>query len=396
MSNTKADLKRAKEAIAAKRYQDALRICEGILLFESLNINARVMAGAALFQLEQYDKCEEALKRALDSQPDSAVAWQGLVNLYERQHRQEELANALEQLLGLYIKSGNGARLLELLNKLRAMREKEGDPSAILAVWQLYLPDSPYWSAIASVPEKPPPLAVWRAMMEIQEAQDRAYIAREIDARKRRLGAGTPVQIKAQVMTDIQSTSKLEDYYEQVLALEPDEHARLAIEAAYLERLADRLPVAPVHDKEKLLEKHLELDDGKSDIGRAYRWYLDWIATDAITDESFKQLLIGVYTGTEALEIYEAILVTRPDHTEALFGKGSVLQQQGRYEEARAVLEQAHQLDPERADIMTQLGWTMHQLGDSQQGIDHLTASIEHDPQARSYLLLGKLYWELQ
>jgi hypothetical protein len=45
---------------------------------------------------------------------------------------------------------------------------------------------------------------------------------------------------------------------------------------------------------------------------------------------------------------------------------------------------------------MAQLGWTMHQLGESQQGISHLTMAIENDPQAQSYLLLGKIYWELK
>ncbi|KAI8055379.1 hypothetical protein BDF22DRAFT_654273 [Syncephalis plumigaleata] len=290
--------------------------------------------GAALFQLERYEQCEEALKRVLDSQPDSAVALQGLVNLYERQNRQEELTSTLEQLLGLYHKSGNGVRLLELLNKLRAIREKEGDTSSILAMWQFYLPSSPYWSTIENVPERPSLLQVWRSMMEIQEAQDQAFIKREIDTRKRRLGAGTLMEIKAQVMSDIQSTSKLEDYYEQVLALEVDEQTRISIESSYLERLADRLPVAPINEKEKMrqridqliehivkvaptmraleilidnediddvgsynsewLQQYLELDsDNNSEMGRFYRWYLDWMATDTITDETFKQLLVN-------------------------------------------------------------------------------------------------------
>ncbi|KAI9598129.1 hypothetical protein BDF19DRAFT_433583 [Syncephalis fuscata] len=441
------------------------------------------MAGAALFQLGRYESCEETLKRALDSQPDSAVAWQGLVNLYERQDRQEELASALQNLIELYNKSGNGSRLLELLDKLRLMREKQEDPLLMLETWQLYLPGSPYWSAIENVTEKPSPLKVWRSMMEIQEVQDRAFITREIETRRRRLGANTLTQIKAQVMTDIQSMSKLEEYYRQVLALEQDDQKKINVESAYLERLADRLPITPANDKEKirheldqlvnhivkvapttralqllidnaniddvgaydsqLLQQYTELDND-SDISKAYQWYLDWIATDEITDESFKVITslaeklfeehimvvhsfvwacyyygdyttgkdkcvealaiidhcttttgrplnfvyrsirlcmahclkeLGIYTGTEALDIYQELLETKPDDVESLFGKGSVLLQQNQLKEALTALEKANQLDPDRMDILVQLGWTMHRLGNSQE---------------------GKIYWELQ
>jgi hypothetical protein len=38
--SSKADLKRVKEALQSKRFEDALRICERILLFDSLNIQA--------------------------------------------------------------------------------------------------------------------------------------------------------------------------------------------------------------------------------------------------------------------------------------------------------------------------------------------------------------------
>ncbi|XP_033749913.1 LOW QUALITY PROTEIN: tetratricopeptide repeat protein 37-like [Pecten maximus] len=80
----KATLKNAREAIRNKEYKEALKHCKSVLAWDKNNYNALVFVGVAAEGLDQVDQAVKAYKRAIESAPGQALAWQGLAGLYEK------------------------------------------------------------------------------------------------------------------------------------------------------------------------------------------------------------------------------------------------------------------------------------------------------------------------
>lgn len=85
MSGTKAALKAAKAALDANKYQDAIDQAKTVLRTDSNNYHANVFLGRALEKLDQNEDSEEAYKIAIGLKDKDALAWQGLVGLYDKQ-----------------------------------------------------------------------------------------------------------------------------------------------------------------------------------------------------------------------------------------------------------------------------------------------------------------------
>ena len=106
MSGIKAALKAAKAALDANRYQDAVDQTKTVLKTDANNYHAynftnkapcfvddqtnsaassNVFLGRALEKLDQDKDSEEAYKIAVRIKDRDALAWQGLVGLYEKQ-----------------------------------------------------------------------------------------------------------------------------------------------------------------------------------------------------------------------------------------------------------------------------------------------------------------------
>ena len=73
-----------------------------MLSFEATNYNALVFLGLALLHLDKPAESESAYVRAIKQSPASALAWQGLSNLFEKQHRTDKLVETLEELIRIF------------------------------------------------------------------------------------------------------------------------------------------------------------------------------------------------------------------------------------------------------------------------------------------------------
>ncbi|XP_067885819.1 superkiller complex protein 3 [Heterodontus francisci] len=102
MSNkeVKATLKNAREAIRNKEFKEALKHCKAVLKQDKNNYNAWVFIGVAAAELEQPDQAKTAYKKAAELDPDQLLAWQGLLNLYEK----NDTSDNNHELLGIYQK----------------------------------------------------------------------------------------------------------------------------------------------------------------------------------------------------------------------------------------------------------------------------------------------------
>ena len=105
MSSTKAALKAAKAALDANKYQDAIHQAQTVLKTDTNNYHAyvthaygpciigvetnipfsNVFLGRALEKLDRNEGSEEAYIAAINIKDKDALAWQGLVGLYEKQ-----------------------------------------------------------------------------------------------------------------------------------------------------------------------------------------------------------------------------------------------------------------------------------------------------------------------
>ncbi len=121
----KALLKSAKDAIKAKEFGEALKICkvsflickirilkENIifLLNQSLidkdkkNYLGWVFTGAAAHELGNAMQAQAAYQKAIEIQPNQTHAWQGLAQLYEKLGNNSELIGIYSELRKLFAK----------------------------------------------------------------------------------------------------------------------------------------------------------------------------------------------------------------------------------------------------------------------------------------------------
>jgi superkiller protein 3 len=98
----KTNLKAARESLAKKDYGKALELARKVLSFEPGNYNAHVFAGVSLLNLSQYPNSEKSYREAISLNDVNPLAWQGLVNLFEKQENLMGLKEASLALADIY------------------------------------------------------------------------------------------------------------------------------------------------------------------------------------------------------------------------------------------------------------------------------------------------------
>lgn len=109
----KNNLKAARESLAKKDYGKALDLAKKVLSFEPSNYHAHVFAGVSLLNLSQYVDSEKSYREAVSLNKTNPLAWQGLVNLFEKQENLNGLREASLALADIYSQT-----LFSVLNPL--------------------------------------------------------------------------------------------------------------------------------------------------------------------------------------------------------------------------------------------------------------------------------------
>src|SRR5262245_50639480 len=140
----------------------------------------------------------------------------------------------------------------------------------------------------------------------------------------------------------------------------------------------DREKCAPVLGNDHAQDKNLERDDDSQENHLA--------ATRELTlDEavSFAILLQKNEQFVEAHEVYRRVLEAAPDHPRALHYAGVLAHQQGRNEEALALIEQSLGLVPDQADWYSNRGIVLQSDDRLEPAIDSYQRAIALDPRDR-------------
>ncbi|KAF9529299.1 superkiller protein 3 [Crepidotus variabilis] len=278
---TKVNLKNARECLSKKDYPGAKKYATQVLDFEQENYNAHVFLGLALLELREYDESEQVYRKATDLNPTQPLAWQGLSSFYEKREQWGKYAETLVRLAKLFDKSQDAVKCAENVQKLVALRRKQGSRPELVSALELYLPESDLYPLLSSLP---PPDAtnptssstfeaedsihngfrVLQEIVELVEAQEDEIFKKEAERRRTRLGAAGPEQIKREVFLEIASVSKLPTLYDAILNHpNTSDEARIEIETKQL-RHKRRYLLAIPSTKEQLSLKHKvskELDE---------------------------------------------------------------------------------------------------------------------------------------
>ncbi|XP_078070894.1 superkiller complex protein 3 isoform X1 [Mustelus asterias] len=139
MSNkeVKATLKNAREAIRNKEFKEALKHCKAVLKQDKNNYNAWVFIGVAAAELEQPDQAKTAYKKAAELDPEQLLAWQGLLNLCEKNDtfdNKHELLEIYQKLMKLY-ESSDKQKWHEVCLKLVDLYHQEKKYLEVAKTW---------------------------------------------------------------------------------------------------------------------------------------------------------------------------------------------------------------------------------------------------------------------
>mmetsp|Transcript_27998 Transcript_27998/g.71977 ORF Transcript_27998/g.71977 Transcript_27998/m.71977 type:complete len:952 (-) Transcript_27998:1034-3889(-) len=106
-SSVRSQLKQAKGALDKKDYNAALAGCKGVLKEDPGCYEALVIVGKAAFGLHEYKQAEAAYQRASGLDPNRALAWQGLAELYAETGQWDQATQAFSTLATIAYASPN-------------------------------------------------------------------------------------------------------------------------------------------------------------------------------------------------------------------------------------------------------------------------------------------------
>jgi len=90
------------------------------------------------------------------------------------------------------------------------------------------------------------------------------------------------------------------------------------------------------------------------------------------------------------------IIAAEPDHADALNALGYTLADRSdRYQEARELIEKAHQLKPEEPAILDSMGWVNYRLGNYEAAIDYLRRALAIMKDGEIAAHLGEVLWAM-
>nr|XP_006811551.1 PREDICTED: tetratricopeptide repeat protein 37-like [Saccoglossus kowalevskii] len=131
-------LKNAKESIKNKDYKDALKHCKAVLKQDKGNYNAWVFVGVSAGEMDQPEQARMAYKKAIDSDPQQILAWQGLCAFYEKHNIpafKADLQDTYIKMMQIY-ENTDMKKWKEVAKKLAQLHLQLGNEMQAITIWQ--------------------------------------------------------------------------------------------------------------------------------------------------------------------------------------------------------------------------------------------------------------------
>ncbi|XP_030763307.1 tetratricopeptide repeat protein 37 [Sitophilus oryzae] len=122
MKDIKVLLKETREAIAKKDFQNALKLSKTILKEDKSNYMAMVFLGFSLQEVGPIEQTPKAFQKAINLAPTNPLAWQGLINYYEKIEQEDAKTELIKTILSYLDVESNESKLEKYCTKLVDIR----------------------------------------------------------------------------------------------------------------------------------------------------------------------------------------------------------------------------------------------------------------------------------
>ncbi|KAG8910291.1 Superkiller protein 3, partial [Tulasnella sp. 408] len=226
-----------------------------------------VFVGLASLEIGKNEQSESAYRKAIALSPEQLLAWQGLSKFYERTKSWNELAETLRKMMDIFAKAGDATKCAETLQRFVELRRSYGTQEEVSEAISLYLPDSPYYPVLSTLP--PPDqtaptasttlasqlalhntLPILEELVSIEEKREKEFITKEVEKRRTRIGSSPLNILKLEVGREAWSSSKLPRLYGEIIAHpQTSDELRRSTEAKLLRQRHNLLTATPASGK---------------------------------------------------------------------------------------------------------------------------------------------------
>lgn len=194
-----------------------------------------------------YAEAEKAYESAtrIGSSKNEPQAWQGLIQVYEKQGGGEKVGAyqyAALKLAGIYQDVDDKYKCQDVIDKFMGFAKAQGSRIQLKHAQEIVLPNTPIYDYLEG--RIPHPAHTYQIMAQITEFEEKERINREIGERRTRLGAKigqVTVEVKREVLRD----SDLEELYSNIIDWSTDDEIRRQYEEKLVQRCLEALTVLP-------------------------------------------------------------------------------------------------------------------------------------------------------
>lgn len=210
-----------------------------------------------------------------------------------------------------------------------------------------------------------------------------------------------------QIAEDLDQPGEALDWYERV---EGDNFVAASVRRAIL--LGDMGRVAAARDEVRQLREEFPGEAVRSYLieGEVLRRNKEFDAARDVYNEAigrhpgnvdllYGRALIAVYRGDveTAERDLRRVLEDEPDNANALNALGyTLVDLTDRHEEGFDLVRRAHALEPDNAAILDSMGWAHFRLGNYDEALDYLERAFERMPDAEVAAHLGEVLWTME
>ncbi|KAJ3242289.1 Superkiller protein 3 [Chytriomyces hyalinus] len=232
--SAKQRLKQAKEQLDGKQYKAAVELCSSVFdsdaVSAGLRYNALLMGGLATKTGGDSKNARMYYERAARLMPDMVQAYNALVALAESENDSDALVEALKSLTYV-LKSAtpiDAKKCVAAFQKLALLLETEvedfGAASAVLAdllaLTDAYSDCKHELTLESSANQLDPTVLVLNRIIKLIEMDESKFMEKEVELRRRRLGAADLATTKRNVEAELISKSKVHLYYERLISMQ--------------------------------------------------------------------------------------------------------------------------------------------------------------------------------
>ncbi|KAJ3315870.1 Superkiller protein 3 [Boothiomyces sp. JEL0838] len=257
MSFIKQQLKIAREAIAQKNFEYAQGLCETILENDPSNYNAAVFLGLACKEQSLVDQSRKAYETAIRISPSQALAYQGLLKLFESEKDQQGIYQVSGALGKIYLAAGDTRKYLDCLNRQLEIARSLELINETLGLLQEFLPGSDSYEKIKDL-DIPDAFNVLTDCAKICEKKYYDTVDKEIQARRMRLGADPLPLIRLKVESEFILDAPLDSIYESTLQLDLNDSQIFDVCCKYLTFMTRKILHVPDSEKADMFGRILE------------------------------------------------------------------------------------------------------------------------------------------